>query len=235
LADIKSSKPFLLMDHDLDSLSPDERYLLNGAEYIGEFTECRIYACYPERLRANDDSARAYVREQMTGMAVGDTCIGCNDTWYIDHLDGNKGNSIWGGGAMARIGQRDSVFASIPVHVQGDSVLYEYSAWFLLGDENYRSPKISLSLKDEKGEELKKVLVNAYESTDSYGLWFRASKYLYIDSRCREITCQLINDPAPSFKLMDEVLLRPARAIVISKEADGQVLVNNHRYKEGAK
>jgi hypothetical protein len=38
----------------------------------------------------------------------------------------------------------------------------------------------------------------------------------------------VLNEPNPSYKAMDEVMLRPAAALIVSKDADGSVMANNH-------
>jgi len=49
--------------------------------------------------------------------------------------------------------------------------------------------------------------------------------------RCKRIRCKTENDPAPSYLSLDEMMMRPADAIIMSKTTSGKAMVNNHIYK----
>jgi hypothetical protein len=232
LRELKSSKPFLLLRHVHDSLPPDQAYLLQAADYIGTFSDCSVYACYPERMAANDKHHADTINTMLPYMTSADTCVGSFGTWYTNHFDeATTTEKLFGTGSVPCIKQVEGIIAVISVLPAADSVLYEYSCWFLLGKEDYRSPSINLELNDQAGRKIKTVLINTSGSTDSYGMWFRASGYFYIPNNCGKINCRIVNSPNPTYIAMDEMQLRPAESIVISKCKDGTIMVNNHRFK----
>ncbi len=228
---LKSDKPFLLLNYDVDSLSPDEGYLLQASDYIGEFSQCKVYACYPQRIRVADKAARDSVKAIAKLLAPGaDTCIGDCGAWYVQHFSTNL-KPEWrndGMGGIDCIAGHDSVVASIPVTTVKDSVIYEFSCWFLLEHEDYRSPDVVLQMQGADGKTLSEITVKTHKAVDSRGRWYRASAYFYMPATCRRVQCRVINDPAPAYVAMDELLLRPAGGTVISVGRQGQVLVNGH-------
>jgi hypothetical protein len=234
LNDIKSRKPFLLLQFDEEKLNPDQKYLLSAADLIGHYSQCLVYVCYPDRIAANDKKNADSINAILPYLHPGDTCIGSKGSWYIDHFDTKtSGEKLFGPGADTCIKEDSSVIATIPIHPLVDSQQYEFSCWFLLGRDNYKSPDLVLYSLNSAGSIIGTTFVNTNKSTDSRGLWFRASKYFYLDSNATAIRCVLMNKQGPTYKMMDEMLLRPADGTVISKANDGSVMVNNHLFSTG--
>lgn len=231
LHDLKSDKPFLLMKLNEDVLSPDEAYLLEASEYVADFSNCKIYKCYPARILENDRKHADTVNAILPYMSTLDTGVGAG-TYTVLHYD-DKPNiySMVDAGGRPCIKGTDSIVATLEVMPGADSVLYEYSCWFLLDRHNCRSPEILLEMLDNGGHVLSVRKVPCNESVDSYEMWFRASKYFYIPAACRQVRCRLLNKPAPTYKAMDEMLLRPASQLVISRTMSGNVRVNGHLFK----
>ncbi len=233
LRDIKSNKPFLLLEYDIDSLAPDQKYLLEASDYIGEFSACRIYACYPDRIAANDKKHADSVRAIIPFMRSPDTCMGSGSTWHVAHYDnGQSKERLWGAGAQTAVTTDSAVLAVLPVVCKGDSEVYEYSCWFLVAKDNYQSPEVNLEMMDTVGNILKKVKIKTSEGTDNRDMWLRCSQYFYIPGSCRKIRFTITNWPNPAYIAMDEMMLRPAAATIICKGADGSVMVNNHLFKK---
>ena len=229
LNDLHNNKPFLLLYADQDGLDPDERYLLTASDHIGSYDGWHVYACYPDRIIANDKKYADSIKEIIPYLKNGDTCIKCVDIWYVNHFDsGNTKDVFFGKGAIPQIMQHETVVANIPVKPRPANTQYEFSCWFLLGNENYRSPYFKLDLLDASGNVINTIEVMTKESTDNNGLWFRAYKFFSIPSNCNAVRCRLINDPDNAYKVMDEMQLRPVDAVIISKSANGRIMVNNH-------
>ena len=232
LKDIKTDKPFLLLDIGTNLLYTDQQYLLAASDYIGDRDGLKVYAFYPARLAANDKKMADSVNSILPYLKSGDTCVGNKGSLYIDHCDaGGSTERFFGAGAARAVNGTERTITTIPVTPANDSTLYELSCWFLLGDKDPRSPYIITQQLDKAGKTISSCDVLTKQATDSYGMWFRAGSYFYIVPGCVAIRCLLVNDPDPSYKAMDELLLRPAKAMVISKAADGSILVNNHRFK----
>ncbi|MES2703481.1 MAG: hypothetical protein V4649_12630 [Bacteroidota bacterium] len=219
LRELKSNKPFLLLHFEEDSLDEDQKYLLAASEYIGHHVQCDVYACYPERIVANDKAALRKVSDILPHMKGADTCIGCNSGFYTLHLDFGYQN------------ERKTKIATIPVLPQADSERYEFSIWLLLDKKDYKSPNIVLQLTDSSGRKISGVDAVTKQSVDNEGMWFRTSAYFYMPSSCRSISCILVDDQLRSYTSIGELLLRPAQATIISKR-DNKVMVNNHWVKK---
>ena len=233
LRDLKSKKPFLLIQFDGIDLDNDQKYLLSGADFVGHEFRSFIYICYPERIMANDKRIADSMRAVIPFMSTPDTCLVDRGSWYVDHFDSPvyPGKSLFGSGAMRAIGANDSLIRKIDVHPSGDGQLYEFSCWFLLDNADYRSPYISLHMFDSTGNDIDSAEVLTKVSVDSYNMWFRANKYFNMKANCRQVSCRVYNEPNPSYIALDELMLRPADAIIVSKGADGKTMVNNHLLK----
>ncbi len=230
LKDIGSNKPFLLMRFDEDTLNEDQKYLLAASDFIGHYSQCYVYACYPDRIAASDKQHMETVSSILPFMHHPDTLIAAGGTFFRDHFDSNAtAPHLFGAGGMPAIASDSGIIATIPiVNPPKDSELYEFSCWFLLHNDDPRAPNFSLELIDGGSRKETTADVLTRQSTDNKGMWYRAGKYFYIYHSTREIRCKLMNTPNPSYIALDELLLRPASSLVISKAPDGQVMVNNH-------
>ena len=229
LNELPNEKAFLLLNLNGDELDDDQGYLLKSSDLIGTFGDAHVYACYPARIQAMDKHYTDSVRAMLPYLKVGDTCIACTGSWYINHFDSIPIRPpFFSKGAQPQIKDFETVITTIPVKPASDNQPYEFSCWFLLGDENYRSPFFKLDLLDDKGNTIRTEDVLTKESTDNRGLWFRSLLFFTIPSKCTAIRCRLRNEPDNTYKVMDEMQLRPIGALIISKSAEGSVMVNNH-------
>lgn len=230
LRDLPSSKPFLLIQPIAASLDIDQQYLLQASDYIGDFNDGHVYACYPSRLMANDKRTADSIAALLPGIGIGDTCINCKGGWYVNHYDTMHGAPVFfGAGAWPPLDREDTVFATIPIRPAYDNQLYEFSCWFLVSDKDYRSPYIHINQIDDRDSLAKWCNDAAVKfSVDNHGMWFRAAQYFTMKANCRAIRCTLLNKPMPTYISMDELQIRPVDATIISKSADGKVMVNNH-------
>jgi len=233
LRDIPNGKPFLLLHFDEDTLNPDQKYLLSASDYIGHYSQCYVYACYPARIAANDKKNADSINAILPFMHGADTSIGSKGSWYIDHFDTGRANEkLFGAGAYACINQDSNLIATIPVKPVGDSQQFEFSSGSCWANKDPRSPDMLLYSLDSAGSIIDTTFVHTNKSVDNHGMWFRMSEYFYVHGRSRSLKCILLNKPGPSYKVMDEMMLRPADATIISKDAGGRVMVNNHLFKE---
>lgn len=227
---IPDRKPFLLLHFDEDILDADQQYLLQASDYVGHYSQCYVYVCYPDRIAAADKKMSDSVAAILPLMTSKDTCVG-GGFWYYQHYDaGNSKDKLYGTGAVKNIAGNDSLIASIPVVGMVDSQLSEFSVWVLLRDKDPRSPHFTISMEDANGKQLKEVVITTKESVDNYNMWFRASEYFVVPAACKQIKCKLLNLPNPSYLAIDELLLRPATSLLLAKEPDGRVMANNHIY-----
>jgi len=234
LKDIKSDKPFLLLQSDYDSSDYDAKYLLRASDYIGHYSQCYVYACYPQRIKANDkkhiDSITPIYQQMKPGR---DTCISCTGDYYINHFDKDKAtNILFGGGAVNRIKADTGTIASFPLKPASDSELYEFSVWVLLPKDKPSSPFFNLELSDSSGNVRNVIQVLTKYSVDNFDMWFRASIYFPLPQYCRNVKCIIENSPNPSYLALDEMQLRPADGTIISKSGNGAMMINNHLYKK---
>ncbi|MBX2907092.1 MAG: hypothetical protein KF744_13690 [Taibaiella sp.] len=232
---IRSDKPLLLLNYDINALSPDEAYLLKASDYLGEYSQCKVYACYPQRIAANDRANVDSVMKVAELLAPGaDTCLGDCGTWYAQHF--NESPSMPSGelSGIPCISSYDSILATIPMAALQDSTIYEFSCWFKLEYKDHRSPDVVLQMNGANGKPISEITVKTNQSVDSRGDWYRASAYFYMPAACRQVQCRVINELAPAYIAMDEVLLRPAGATIISK-VDRGIMANGHLLIQGRK
>jgi len=233
LCDLKSNKPFLLLQYDGSKVDTDQQYLFKASEYLGHQFSCYIYACYPDRIKANDKQNADSVSAILPYMHSEDSCIHDKGSWYVQHFDSLKSDArLFGNGAISIAHKDSTIIATIPVKPVGDSQQYEFSCWFLLDDKDYTSPYVNLQCLDSTGKVVFTIDAITRYSVDNKGMWFRASLYFYLKPQYRHVRCVIVNDPDPTYKYADELLLRPADAIIISKSKDGEVMVNNHLFHQ---
>ena len=126
-----------------------------------------------------------------------------------------------------------TVISTVPVWPSVDSQLYELSCWFLTPADDFKSPCLNVELLDSTGKVFAVFDGPAKESTDNHGLWLRDYLLFNIPLRCKSVRCRVVSDPARSYTVMDELLLRPVDALIISKDDRGNVMVNNHLFQAG--
>jgi hypothetical protein len=233
LHDLPSMKPFLLIQPYAAGLDDDQQYLLKASDFIGNFGEGHVYACYPARILANDKRVADSISALLPGIHTGDTCLAFKGEWYVNHYDTMRGaQPFFGMGAWLPLDREDTVFATIPIKPLYDNQPYEFSCWFLVSDKDYRSPYIHINQLDDRDSLTKWCDDAAVKfSVDNHGMWFRAAEYFTMKASCRAIRCTLLNKPMPTYLSMDEMQIRPVDATIISKSADGKVLVNNHLFR----
>ncbi|NCX94847.1 MAG: hypothetical protein EBX41_00305 [Chitinophagia bacterium] len=225
-------RPLLLMVLYAEKPDPNQEYLISASTYIGHFDVCKLYACYPERLLAIDkakkDSAKAIANTLRAGQ---DTCLVNVGTWYINHLDSCKADStFFSTGAFPYTLRKEIPLIDVPIApVIGDTpVLYEFSCWALVGREDYKTPYFHLFLYDSSGKQLFDTDMLTKESTDNNGLWLRNGYFFYMPPACRRVKCWLV-EPDNAYKAIDETMIAPANATIISKDKAGRTMVNNHK------
>ena len=230
LHEINANIPFLLMQYEEDSLNIDDKYLLKSSEYIGHFSRCNLYAFFPSRLLHNDMKFRDSINKIASFLKLGsDTCIGLNNSYYINHFDSLKNKiTFLGTGAQKVITENEYNLATIPISNSYTKNIYEFSCWLLLDSTNYRSPYFLLELLDNNNNIINTITVLTKESVDSHNMWFRAFKYFEIDTNCKYIRCRLMNHPNPAYYALDELMVRPVETLIISKSYNGKIMVNNH-------
>jgi hypothetical protein len=233
LHDLKSNKPILLLQYDQSQpLTEDEKYLLQNSTYIGDHFHLHIYACYPGRIMGSDKKYADNIKATLPYVRRGDTCLGEKGAWYVDHMDSRLAEAhLFGAGATRHMAGDSVVVADIPLKPLTDNQLYEFSCWFLLDSKDYNSPYINIQSFDSAGMRIDAANIFTKESVDNNGLWFRASGYISLKAACHKVKIVVMNETKePAYKVMDEIMLRPADAVIISKSADGKVMVNNHLF-----
>ncbi len=227
---IKSRKSFLLITLNVGSLTPDEQTLLESAVYIGDYQNCKIYACAPLSLIAKQQITAGYFDEHYSVQKDTDTCTHNNTgNWYTNHFNDRKNTKTLAGAGSAFFEQvTNPVIANVPVFpVTGDQI-YEFSCWFLCTANDYKSPVVLVETLDSSGHILSSKEALAKESTDNSGLWLRTNTYFTLPQNARFIKCTVRDLEGHNFEAMDELMVKPAASIIVSRFTDGSVLLNNH-------
>ena len=229
LSDLKSNKPFMLLKLDWQEIDPDQQYLYEGADSIGYRNNYYLYACYPDRIRANDKKHQDSIRAVLPYLSGNDTCLDNAGSWFVNHFDtGSSPDKLFGNGAMHPLPNDTALLASIAVAPRRNKEQYEFSCWFLLDDKSYRSPEVTIQMLDGAGKEVGAAYILTKASVDNEGMWFRMSQYFYIPGTCRSVVVRMVKQEVLSYLAYDEMMLRPATARIVSKANNGKIMVNNH-------
>lgn len=222
-------RPVLLVHPEQEPLNPDEQYLLSSAQLLGNLHGNNVYALYTADLLKQEAISRESYDDVFYDIGPADSCIKYAGPWYVEHYDtGTSTEVLMGKGAARAIdGITDTVFsdALTPMY---DKQLYEFSAWMLVSNKDYKIGRFVIYLYDENNNLVYHTKVLAQESVDNYGLWLRVSKYFEVPATTGKIAVQLVNIIYPSYLALDELMIRPADALIISKSADARRMVNNH-------
>lgn len=227
---VQEAKPFLLICSPGQTLSPDLDILTSSSELLGSFGACTVYALYPQRLMQTRQLIGRQIKAIAAHMQGQDTVLYADAAKVnILHLDtGSRKRAFFGQGRAYSERIRERLIAEISTSPITDKELYEISSWVLLSAQDFRSPVLNLSLLDENGTEIYRKDALAKESVDNNGMWFRVNLFFEMPAACRKLRWTLYDDEHGSYWGLDEVLLRPANGLVVSKDSSGRILVNNH-------
>ena len=133
---------------------------------------------------------------------------------------------------MAPVRGNDSVLLSWNLPLPADSQLYEFSVWSRLPRLGYTGNYFRLYFEDKAGHSLLWLEVHAKNSVDNMpGMWFRINSWFTMPPGTSKIAVQVCNPEGKSYEALDELMIRPAAATVMSRMQDGTLLVNNHLLK----
>jgi hypothetical protein len=222
-------RPILLIHPEKAKLNPDEQYLLTSSQFLGSLNGNNIYALHTDSLLSKESGNRKEHKIFISSIQQVDSCIKDAGPWYVEHYDtGTSPEVLMGRGAAKAIDGITEIVFTAPLTPASDSQLYEFSAWMLVNDKDYKIGRFVIHLYDERDSLVSNIKVLAQESVDNYGLWLRVSKYFEVPASCRKISVELVNVIYPSYLALDELMIRPADALIISKSSDTRRMVNNH-------
>lgn len=222
-------RPVLLVHPEQEPLNPDEQYLLSSAQLLGNLHGNNVYALYTADLLKQEAISRERYDDVFYDIGPADSCIKYAGPWYVEHYDtGKSAKVLMGKGAAQAIDGIKEIVFEAPLTPARDSQLYEFSAWMRVSNTDYKIGRFIIYLYDEKDSLVAHTKVFAQEAVDNYGLWLRASKYFEVPMSCRKISVELVNVIYPSYLALDELMIRPADALIISKSSDSRRMVNNH-------
>ena len=226
LKNISVDKPFLLVVLNMAQPGPDEQYLLYASELIGDYQNCKVYACYPARIRDSDSKYRDW---NTPGIANTDTCDKDAGPWYVDHFEKHADELHFAGnGGVNYVVHQQPVIANFNVSPFAEPILYEFSCWFLVSKSDYKTPVVKVDALDKAGTILATKYAITKESTDNHGLWLRNAVYIGLPAGTARVRCTMQDVTEHTYEAMDELMIRPADAVIISKFAAGVRMINNH-------
>lgn len=225
------SRPILIIHPAKAPLNPDELYLLSSAKKLGHLNGNDIYALSTEELLKKEAARNSELKTVFDAIPTQDTCINYTGPWYVEHYDtGTAAEALMGRGAAKPIEGITQVVFEAPLTPVQDSQLYEFSTWMLVSDKDYKIGRFVVYMYNENDSLLTNFKVLAQESVDNHGLWLRVSKYFRVPASCRKLSVELINIIYPSYLALDELMIRPADAVILSKSTDTGRMVNNHMF-----
>ncbi len=221
-------RPVLLSVVDGGELNPDQSFMLKACDSIGRYKNAVYYIFHPEKALANDRQFVDSVNQLVEKCSIGDTCLYSTNSWVVNHFDGYPHRlALFGRGAAPFQEESGKELFSYSVQPADCKQLYEFSVWFKLGSQDYKSPSVHIECYNKSGAKLKELDALTKESVDIENMWFRDFAWFTIPDSCVTVKGFLYpNDPI-SYFAMDEMMLRPANAIIVSKSENGK-MVNNH-------
>ncbi len=215
----KDNRRFLLLKYDDDELTPDERYLFNHADSIGINSNLVVYALDPAQLAALEKKEWKRIK----------TSSDTDSPYYYEPFAKRKDmHAIFGMGSKDAVSGKDTTIARIDVLNWPKDKLYEASAWFLVNNNDYRTPTMEMKLADASGTEINALKLICGEANDTHGMWFRPSKYFMLPEGCSELQIILNNTIDIKWYKLDEIMIRAATDTVVMKDNRGRIMVNNH-------
>lgn len=233
LALLPDERPILLFHFQPDPISPDEALLLQPtvADSLGMIDDCRLFAFWPKKFLALQAAEKQKAAALAGNMPVGDTILNPPALpVYINHLEGGQSSYGFAGRGMAPIQVKDSVLAVLQLPAPMAAwTWYEFSAWSQFPAIGPRSNYYQIKCYNSEGIALAVIdALGKYSTDNAPGMWFRVSKYFELPQFTARVEIVVVNPDLAGYLGMDELLLRPAAATVITKMPDGKVLVNNH-------
>ena len=231
---LPQNRPLLLAYFEEYPISPEETRLLQPAtaDSIGTIDGCRLYAFWPGKWLQQQSLAAQEARALSAAQPAGtDVQLPQSTPFYAAHFETTgTGAPFAGRRGRLPVTQYDTLFATLLFpQALATPAVYEFSAWSQIPAGNWQSNYYYLKCYDSSGKELSKTDILAKRGTDNApGLWVRAGGYFEVPAGTSKIELYLRNDSGESYTALDEILLRPANAQVISKLPDGTLLVNNH-------
>lgn len=227
-----NNKPILLLHDKNYELNNDVGYILDLSQKLGTHDGLDVYIFQPKSLLTHDSVYRDSIAQYFDSVALGDTCIGTFGTYYVEHFDNGSYKEGFLGYAFGSIKSDKKTIFDKPISPLYDMQAYEFSIWTLVSKDNYKTPIFRICTYDEHDEKLQDITIKAQEAVDNKGLWLRVSMYFTMSKNCSRLTVELINIPNPAYIAIDELLLRPADALIITKTPEEtQGMVNNHVFK----
>lgn len=225
-------KPFLLLHYYDTPLDRNTEYLLKAADFIDTFSLFKVYACYPDRLIAMDKYVADSIANYSSLLNGNDTCIGCQTEYFINHFDTGKSGQLFLGTKAANVIPEKQAYVAefnLEQSLQQDNE-YEFSSWVLVKRENHKIPYFILDVFDSNNAIVVRHHIG-FKPVDNYGLWYRVANFINLPQGTKAVKCMIINEDGPNYAALDEILLAPSNAVVLSRFTNGQVMVNNHIYK----
>lgn len=228
----KSDKPVLLMVPTDYQSNPDEQYLISTADLIGSYDGVSVYQLSLTKLLAKDYQLQQEAKDIASRLGVSESYSSAAGFSYYNWYDDSAAKDVlFGTGAAVATTANTKLLLSEPFRYAEAGELYEFSVWALVGDDNHKSPFFNINCIDSAGSVLTTHVAYGSESTDSYGLWLRISTYFTVPQYCSRIDVTVLNLPNPTYLALDELLIRKTTDVVIRRDEQEHVLVNNHIVK----
>lgn len=226
LHQLSTHKPLLLLHYEADSLDAYQQWLLTASKPLGQFSQCTVYAFYPDSLLHKEQLLRDSILATASLLAPHNAVVTpTSDTFFYHHFNEGAVAGV-SGMAMPAALSSDTLLFTLPTVGYPDSV--SFSSWFLRNPDVPVAPFWKLVFLDGAGKEIANTDVLAKESTDNYKGWFRAYRLFRIPKGCKRIACSVVAEWPGAYLAVDEVLMQAANSTVIYKNDKGTIFANNH-------
>lgn len=229
---LKSDKPILLLHFTPYPVNPDEQYLFDHSEPLGMQDECMMYVFHPKQFLQRQRMELDSVYDALSHRAAGDTVQSVYPVCQ-EHYDDHKAQEVFAGtGALPAITGQDSLLLNWTLPAPADTIQYEFSIWTKVPAKGPNQPYFTLYFKDAGNKELNSFIsFGKYSVDNAPGAWFRVNSFFRMPAGTKRMEVAVSNPDGAAYLFLDELLIRPANATILSKAKKGYYLINNHVLK----
>ncbi|MBK7426540.1 MAG: hypothetical protein IPI60_05670 [Saprospiraceae bacterium] len=223
-----NDKPILVLGSDYESLEPEEKKILDRAEFIGIFNNVRIYKLNPDVI--NRVEFPQICADATNEVVIQDSLEHEGPVFYADFDDSTASQTYMGKGAFQSREEETIFFEQRNIKIPGMSLPYDAHIWVYVDSELMGMPEIIVDAFDEKGNFLQSVtfLIPKIPLVD--GSWVRTSAYWTIHDGMRSLQFKI---KGKGFTI-DELMIHPLGHQQCSKYSDKKYRFNNIRIDQAS-
>ncbi len=180
-----NEKPILVLGWDYESLEPEEKKILDKAQFIGVFNSIRMYKLMQSEINEVEIPTICYQASEE--VVIADSLDHDGPVFYADFDSLTATQTYMGNGAFQSHESETIFFEQKNIRIPGMSLPYDAHVWIYIDSELQGMPEIVVDAFDENGSFLQSVtfLIPKIPLVD--GNWVRSSAYWTIHDGMRSL------------------------------------------------